>query len=143
MIIEEVKTEKQMLMEQWLEALRSGDFEQGQGAMRAEDGRSEKPKYCCLGVADEVCFSATWQGQFIDHAYQDDMGSAGSLPDERREILELDKEPTEEDMASHRAVIGEVLYSSKPDREQLLIGMNDSGISFEGIAAFIEERGWV
>ena len=33
----------------WAEALRSGKYEQGNGALRDPDGR-----YCCLGVACEV-----------------------------------------------------------------------------------------
>ncbi len=33
----------------WVEALRSGDFEQGKGALRDASG-----KYCCLGVACEI-----------------------------------------------------------------------------------------
>lgn len=33
----------------WLEALRSGDYKQGDGMLFC-DG-----KYCCLGVADKVC----------------------------------------------------------------------------------------
>lgn len=143
MIIEEIKTEKQMLMEQWLEALRSGDYEQGNGAMR-EQRSSEKPRYCCLGVADEVCFGATWQEKFVDHAYQDDMGYAGSLPEERRAILGLDKTATEEDLNRYYELRGlRDYYIDHPSREQLLIYLNDNGISFGGIAEFVEERGWV
>lgn len=33
----------------WVEALRSGDFEQGKGALKDVDGN-----YCCLGVACEI-----------------------------------------------------------------------------------------
>lgn len=142
MIIEEIKTEKQILMEQWLDALRSGDYEQGNGAMR-EQRSSEQPRYCCLGVADEVCFGATWQEKFVDHAYQDDMGSAGSLPDERRDALGLDEDATEEDLDKYYKLRGlRDHYSDPPSREQLLIWLNDDGISFDQIAEFIEERGW-
>lgn len=34
----------------WVDALRSGKFKQGRGALRSPDG-----SFCCLGVADEVC----------------------------------------------------------------------------------------
>jgi hypothetical protein len=34
----------------WLDALVSGDYEQGSGLLKGVDGR-----YCCLGVAAEVC----------------------------------------------------------------------------------------
>ena len=33
----------------WVEALRSGDYKQGKGALRTADG-----DYCCLGVACEI-----------------------------------------------------------------------------------------
>jgi hypothetical protein len=33
----------------WVEALRSGEYEQGCGALRTEDG-----KYCCLGVLTDL-----------------------------------------------------------------------------------------
>jgi hypothetical protein len=36
----------------WIDALRSGKFEQGQGNLASRDG--EVVKYCCLGVACEV-----------------------------------------------------------------------------------------
>lgn len=34
----------------WLKALRSGEYQQGIGELKSIDG-----KYCCLGVAAEVC----------------------------------------------------------------------------------------
>ena len=45
----------------WFAALRSGDYRQARGALRvdAEDGT---PRYCCLGVAEDVR-GATWRVQ--------------------------------------------------------------------------------
>ena len=40
----------------WVEALRSGKFEQGQHALRKEDS------FCCLGVACEISGIGTWSG---------------------------------------------------------------------------------
>jgi hypothetical protein len=39
---------KAELKSKWVEALRSGNYEQGRGLLRAED------QYCCLGVLCEV-----------------------------------------------------------------------------------------
>ena len=41
------KTDKKQFLK-WIEALRSGKYAQGKGALQTEDG------YCCLGVACEV-----------------------------------------------------------------------------------------
>jgi hypothetical protein len=50
----------------WIEALRSGEFEQVRGALRKRDG------YCCLGVACEVYRrehpnGPQWFGYYFDH----------------------------------------------------------------------------
>lgn len=37
----------------WTAALRSGDYAQGQGALRVDD-HDGRPTYCCLGVAEDV-----------------------------------------------------------------------------------------
>lgn len=41
-------TEEQL--DQWIAALRSGEYEQGKGTLRTSSGY-----YCCLGVANKVC----------------------------------------------------------------------------------------
>ncbi len=38
----------------WVDALRSGEYPQGLRRLRSTDP-AEPTKYCCLGVADEVC----------------------------------------------------------------------------------------
>ncbi len=47
----------------WLKALRSGEYDQGKGKLFC-DG-----KYCCLGVADEICgySPSTESGILPDH----------------------------------------------------------------------------
>lgn len=39
---------KKAIADKWVKALRSGEFEQGQGALKANN------KYCCLGVLQEL-----------------------------------------------------------------------------------------
>lgn len=43
----------------WLDALRSGEYKQGRGALKVErfhktTGKALKPEYCCLGVACKI-----------------------------------------------------------------------------------------
>ena len=40
----------------WIEALRSGKYEQGRGALRMGD------KFCCLGVACDLIDQGAWDG---------------------------------------------------------------------------------
>ena len=40
------------ILRKWVEALESGDFEQGRGRLRRSVFGN--PKYCCLGVADKI-----------------------------------------------------------------------------------------
>lgn len=45
----ELKLTKENFLGEWLKALRSGDYQKGQGALRTSNG-----KYCCLGVLCEI-----------------------------------------------------------------------------------------
>lgn len=41
---------KAEIKQRWLEALRSGRYAQGEGALKQQHDGEEKPQYCCLGV---------------------------------------------------------------------------------------------
>lgn len=56
------KTEIEERRARWVEALRSGEYEQGFGRLRQSD------VYCCLGVACDVYKRLTGQGKWIEHA---------------------------------------------------------------------------
>ncbi len=43
---------KKHLRDEWLAALRSGTYQQGEGELRVDDG--DGPLFCCLGVYCEV-----------------------------------------------------------------------------------------
>lgn len=56
------------LKARWIEALRSGEFEQGYSLLKYSSGNAgESPKYCCLGVLSELCLipleGYTWDGE--------------------------------------------------------------------------------
>jgi hypothetical protein len=38
----------------WCEALESGEFHQGRGALKKKNGSDGITRYCCLGVAKEI-----------------------------------------------------------------------------------------
>jgi len=43
---------------QWCAALRSGDYQQGEGQLRAADEDTGDYKYCCLGVLTDLAAKA-------------------------------------------------------------------------------------
>jgi hypothetical protein len=46
--------EQEQILRDWVKALRSGDFDQTEGALREQDSVDGPPKFCCLGVLCEV-----------------------------------------------------------------------------------------
>jgi hypothetical protein len=103
---------------EWIAALRSGEYRQGQGTLRSRDGNF----FCCLGVAADLAVGhgeGTWVN---DDGYgfvlpNDDDPFYGLLPDTLHETLGL-----------------------SADDEAGLIRMNDTGYSksFAEIADHIE-----
>lgn len=107
----------------WVEALRSGEFKQGQLALRERDGR--KYEYCCIGVACMV-----WQreklGAFIVEEYGNGEIGVGYPDGGELDPIELPS-----------GVLDEVGLS--PADQSTLIGMNDTELnSFAEIADYIE-----
>ena len=54
----------QEVKQRWVEALRSGEYEQGQGKLGRHWEGNEKAQYCCLGVLCEIADEAT---TWVDH----------------------------------------------------------------------------
>ena len=108
---------------QWVNALRSGKFTQGKGAL-ADHARE---KYCCLGVLCEIAIQngikvKRLRAETLDETSYDDCAAFPPPPimawaGLRTENVQLRGAP----------------YDS-------LIGMNDGGGSFEEIADLIEEK---
>lgn len=117
----------------WIEALRSGRYKQGKGHLRTKD------EYCCLGVACELYIEA---GGHL--SVQEDDGGVyhydyehALLPGTVREWLGLDQRDGSYFSGNHM-----------PTRATSLAFHNDHGMTFEHIAAIIEDepprlfRGW-
>lgn len=106
---------KKAIAKQWVEALRSGRYEQGRHGLR-----SAANNYCCLGVLCDIVAPDAWSADKIEHLdyYTHDNYSTGVLS------------PT------FRLYTGISL-----ERSQILAGMNDSdGASFEEIADYIAQE---
>jgi hypothetical protein len=46
------------LKKQWVQALRSGDYKQGQNGLRVDEG--DGPRFCCLGVLADLIDPDGW-----------------------------------------------------------------------------------
>jgi hypothetical protein len=106
---------KKEIAEKWVTALRSGEYKQGQTALRSIDN-----EFCCLGVlcdlhakAGEGSWGPVGTGFYV---YKD---SNGFLP---VPVMEW---------AGIKTIRGEFLETN-------LTRLNDSGVSFEKIADIIE-----
>lgn len=81
--------------QKWVEALRSGEYQQGKDALRSED-KFGKDQYCCLGVLCEVVGGGEWE-DFDGHAQRYNYGHTKGvelLPQQLAEDVGLDREPT-------------------------------------------------
>ena len=94
----------------WVAALRSGEYQQGQGMLRL-DG-----EFCCLGVLCDVSGIGKWTSTYCY------MYGAGDIEETCLPMSLRD-----------RLGVG-------PDQEVHLMNMNDGGENFAGIADYIEEH---
>lgn len=104
------------LLKKWIKALRSGDYEQGEGSLCSDDGR----RFCCLGVLADI------QG------FEWEVASDGLIP-----VYKNNRKMARSSSDYLPEKIAEGLDG--PLQEEL-IGMNDGCASFNQIANFIEDR---
>lgn len=109
---------------EWVEALRSGKYEQTR--LRLKDNMG----YCCLGVACDISGLGEWE-KVEDHPHEGCkyLGRMTDLSPEVADYFGIDRDGTLVEVADHAEL-------------ESLIGMNDNRESFEKIAEFIE-KGWV
>ena len=134
---------EQWLIDKWDQALRSGRYEQTEGAMRKGDYRGNIG-YCCLGVLKDIS-GCTWK-----QATAEEDGGKFSLID--TDSVTRDHEiffPADYDDANRdRLPDNHFTYPSDDDLEEwglswsharALAEMNDTGSSFSEIADCIQE----
>jgi hypothetical protein len=136
------KTAKQAKFDQWLHALRNGDYIQAESALHANDNGIES--YCCIGILDEVVYGTEWHVPDIDHEgyfeYVDDEGESTLMSDERVADMDLHKElnKVERKYFENMGLDVEGVIT----RIAALANANDMGHTFESIADYVEELGW-
>jgi len=102
----------------WVDALRSGDFEQGNGLLRRVlPGKT--PQYCCLGVLCHVINPSGWGNSHWGGQ------ATNALPVEACKLAELSS-------ANPPVTIKNKTWS--------LAEHNDAGVTFDEIATAIDEQ---
>ena len=117
----------QTIKQKWVDALRSGEYEQGTGCLKNSSG-----KYCCLGVlcdlaAKEGIVRERWErgSSFTQLQYYYD-GESSFLPKSVSKWADLDD------------ILEQVEYK---DSARILYTLNDVvGLTFDEIADLIEEQ---
>lgn len=131
---------KPEIKQKWLEALRSGKFEQARENLYVPAVNG----YCCLGVLCEVAIAEgveikredTYYGALDEEGNLTEDCSETNLPKIVAEWAGLDKHPELPERAYDSTKHGELLNDL---RELFLAEINDAGVGFGIIADLIEE----
>jgi len=99
----------------WLDALRSGQYRQGQGKLRNEGN-----EFCCLGVLLDKCIEGYWDIEtfFVQPSNEIDQWRYDALDEGNIPSLEIDGE-----LGGFRGY-----FDISEDEELMLIWMNDGYI---------------
>jgi hypothetical protein len=111
---------KSELKRKWVEALRSGKYEQGRLQLRTHDN-----KFCCLGVLCDIVDSSKWKPADVDDEYYN-----GYFYDGIREGSPL----------TYRILPDSLLEQVGCRMEAYLSNANDNHDTFEQIADYIERE---
>jgi hypothetical protein len=152
---ERLSTMKADVKAQWVKDLRSGEYEQGGGHLRRDNGEGEKDQFCCLGVLCEQAVRAgvipapELHGQeylYLDDKYDTYGGNvtgeafnqASSLP---RKVAEWAGLPRNDDGHWADDVIIEPAGGEEDAENLSAIAANDGvGLPFAEIADLIEKN---
>lgn len=118
---------KKNIKKRWIKALRSGEYEQGKGRLKDEEG-----KYCCLGVLCDITKKETG-GRWSSDGYfmkQGSKGSDGVLP-----LFVMNHTG----IKTHEGLLNKE-YKTKLGSRDLLTLLNDEGLSFKQIANIIDKN---
>lgn len=120
--------------EMWTEALRSGKYRQGHGTLAVPDNEGAV-QYCCLGV---LCDLAVKEG--VIPPPRADFAGYLNFATPTREVESCVLPPEVQVWAGLKSDDGQVPDAAPYSEDGSLLGMNDSGATFEEIAAVIERR---
>lgn len=120
--------------QKWLSALRSGNYQQGEGKLKITNEDNSELFYCCLGVLCEIKGLDTEPGllrepeggeAFWDYQFVFPQSSGGDTW-----MVKQSSMPMEDWMVNECGL--------EQRHAEVLAAMNDNGVSFEGIANWIE-----
>lgn len=119
----------------WIRALRSGQYDQVQGALCAE-AASDRTGFCCLGV---LCNIHAEESKTLYWA--EDAGARGRKFVRKNGKVQIIQARELSYLGSQDDLPRSVLNWSglTKDQEAVLVDMNDGGSSFDKIAEFIED----
>ena len=131
---------KKTVATKWIKALRSGKYKQGRRLLRTTDD-----KFCCLGVLCDVMKIPCWEYPKINADDQSLVYHFGEKADSKKTYAGL-LPPMAINKAGMKSEDG--TFCSEEERNTFkkkygavtLVGMNDSGKTFEEIANVIEEN---
>ena len=119
----------------WIEALRSGKYEQGVGGLARDN------KFCCLGIACEVLgpLKGVKKSKVFIIAFGGDEilynNNSTLLPQMLVDVIGISHAGSTE----QGAIIAGGAYRQLAINHGSLSAMNDNGVSFEVIAQFLED----
>ena len=133
-------------IDRWIAALRSGDYKQGENALRMPDSDDKNAScFCCLGVACDLIEKDGGGSWIAEPQYQGSMIISGYEFHLRGSPRYNDRSDT-----LHRSVAKKLKLNRKYKEriwggesesfQDALIDMNDGHFSFKEIADFIEEN---
>lgn len=120
---------KKEYADKWIEALRSGKYEQGQGTLRTKDD-----KFCCLGVLCDLIEPERWTFDLKTREWSNGEVS-DDLPSPRPSTATL---PT--DIVAEVGIRTSSGKFTKGGVESTLWWQNDSGRTFDEISNIIEQH---
>lgn len=121
------------MIEKWIEALRSGEYKQGQRFLRVDT--DEGPRYCCLGVLADLIGCSWKPTSKWEPGGKDGTGiQAAIAPGEGESVLS----PYMTALL-HENNLWERYGFGRHVPQHVLTGLNDSGMTFDEIANRIEE----
>jgi hypothetical protein len=115
----------------WIQALRSGEYEQGQGHLRLNQPFGAKPRYCCLGVAQEVALRNGWVSVDVPNSDWLDWGPAAMPADLGRWFGFMHPHATDPPLVYHQ---------DQGDNVCCTMANDDLNWTFEQIADALEAR---
>lgn len=110
----------QEIKTKWLEALRSGEYNQSKHQLRSKDG------YCCLGVLCDVYRKETGLLEWVEKDNYFSIMGTTNFTTLNEDVMNWAELPINSPMVSYNSI------------KRLLTAMNDNGISFNEIADVIE-----